>query len=496
MTTDREALDGRASVPPPASVIRAKLLPHRLPKGALRRPQLLSRLRSGSSSVLTLVSAPAGYGKTTLLSEWVETDATTPFAWLTLDSRDDEPVRFWTHVIASMTARNPSIGTLSLAGLTSAPDDIERVMLPLLFEEMASASGGFVLVLDDFHRAETAEIASQLSAFMRYRPPHVQLVVATRSDPALDVPRLRASGDLTEVRADALRFDDVELPLFFESAGVTGLSASDREQLAARTGGWPAPLRLAAILMPTGDRGAFIEQFTGGSRLVVDYLSRDVLDRVEPTTRDFLLRVSLLGRLSGPLCDAVLETTGSGDLLARLEQANLFVSVDSTGEWYQEHQMFAEALRMELRRTRPELIPALHGRASVWFESVGDRESATEHAIAARDVPRASRLVAAQLQVLASSGRRATVDRWLATLSWPEAERDPELAFVRATNAALEEPASTMPAASASRRAGPQELTDAAGCCWLPDPLRHRHPGRLTMSPWPSVPLAGLRWRC
>ena len=182
----------------------------------------------------------------------------------------------------------------------------------------------------------------------------------------------------------------------------------------------------------TKDREHFIESFTGGSRQVVDYLTREVLDLLEPRTRDFLLQVSVLDRLNGALCDAVVGISGSGALLADLERSSLFISVDSTGEWFEQHQLFAEALRLELSRTRPELVPVLHSRAARWFESVGDRENATNHAIAARDVALASRLVAGQVQLLASTGRWATIRRWLSQLSWPEAEQDPELAYARA----------------------------------------------------------------
>ena len=241
------------------------------------------------------------------------------------------------------------------------------------------------------------------------------------------------------------------------------MSTIDRRRLSERTGGWPAPLRLAAVLMSARDREAFIESFTGGSRHVVDYLTREVLDLLEPSTREFLLQVSVLGRLNGALCDAVAGTTGSGKLLADLERANLFLSVESAGEWYEQHQLFAEALRLELQRTDAELVPVLHGRASQWFESVGDLETATEHAIAGRDVVAASRLVAGQVQTMASTGRWAIIRRWLSQLSWPEAQRDPELAYARATAAALSNRIDEAIDWLAVVRTGAPDQRDAAG---------------------------------
>jgi LuxR family maltose regulon positive regulatory protein len=444
-------------------LIATKLVPPRLPRGSVGRPQLLARLRTGRRRVLTLVSAPAGFGKTTMLAEWVTTDSGTPFAWVALDRGDAEPVRLWTHVIAALAQSEPEVGNRSLVALRTDPDRITDAVLPVLFDELSEADTSVVLILDDYHLAETIELNAQVEAFLRYRPVRVQVVVATRADPALGVARLRASGELVEVRADSLRFDVSELSRFFEGLGVTGLTDADETRLAERTGGWPAPLRLAALLIPNRDRDAFIDSFTGATRQVVDYLARDVLDLLEPATREFLLQVSVLGRMNGPLCDAVLDTSGSGAVLAELERSNLFVSVDAAGEWYRQHQLFAEALHLELARTRPEHVPMLHGRAADWFAGIGELETATEHAIAARDVRLASHLIASQMVLLASIGRFATVRRWLSTLSWPEAELDPELAVVRATAAYMDNNIEQALRHLALARTGTPDLVDAAG---------------------------------
>ena len=383
--------------------------------------------------------------------------------WVTLDRGDTEPVRLWSHLIAALARSDPTVGARSLAALRASPGRVIDAVLPVLFDELTEGDRNVVIILDDYHLAENPDVNAQVEAFLRYRPARVQLVVASRSDPALGVPRLRACGELVEVRADSLRFQVSELAGFFEGMRVTGLTDAEALRLAERTGGWPAPLRLAALLIPEHDRDAFIDSFTGGTRQVVDYLTGDVLDLVDPAKKEFLLQVCVLDRMNGPLCDAVIATSGSGQVLADLERANLFVSVDAAGQWYQQHQLFAEALRLELVRTRPELVPVLHGRAAAWFAGIGDLETATDHAIAARDLPLASQLVAAQLQPMVSIGRSATVRRWLSTLSWPQAQLDPELALVRATAACLDNNIEQALQHLQVARTGPADLLDAAG---------------------------------
>ena len=401
----------------------------------MSRPSLLERLAAGHRSALTLLSAPAGFGKTTLVTAWASELGAV--AWVSLDRGDTDPARFWTHVIAALAVTEPRAGTSSLAAVKAHPEEIETYALPQLLEELPRDGPPLALVLDDYHLAETRQINGAVEALLRYRPARIQLVISTRSDPALGVARLRASGELVELRAGDLRFDDRELAAFLEGMGVAGLSEEEQRALAERTGGWPAPLRLLALLIPGRDRAGYLASLTTVNRPVVDYLATDVLDLLRPEVREFVLRSSVLGRMNAALCDAVVGTPGSGAILADLERSNLFVSVDDTGEWYQLHQLFAEALRLELARTRPELLPGLHLRAAHWFEEAGDLETATAHAVASRDLGAATRLVAVQAQELASGGRWATVRGWLSELSWPEAQADPELAFIRATGAAF-----------------------------------------------------------
>ena len=416
-------------------LIRSKLAPGRLPSGVVSRPALLERLDAGHRCSLTLVSAPAGFGKTTLVTAWAS--GLPNVAWVSLDRRDSDPARFWGHLIAALAATDPDAGTTSLPAVRAHPEEIEEYALPRLLEELVRDGPPLALVLDDYHQAETRQINGTIEAFMRYRPARIQLVISTRSDPALGTARLRASGELVEIRASDLRFDDREVAAFLEGMGVEGLSAEEQHSLAQRTGGWPAPLRLLTLLIPGQDRSGYLASLTLMNRPVVDYLATDVLDLLRPEVREFVLRASVLGRMNAALCDAVVGISGSATILAELERSNLFMSVDDTGEWYELHQLFAEALRLQLARTRPDLVAGLHLRAARWMEHVGDLEMATAHAIASRDVAVAARLVALQASQLASSGRWATVRAWLSDLSWPEAQAHPELAFVRATGASF-----------------------------------------------------------
>jgi LuxR family maltose regulon positive regulatory protein len=445
-------------------VIASKLVPHRRPSGSVSRPHLLELLDGGQEQTLTLLSAPAGFGKTTVLTEWIDAGRSgTSFAWVSLDAADAEPVRLWTHVIAALARSGADAGARSLAALRSSPGQVLESVLPALFEELSAGDTPLVLILDDYHLAENPAVDEQVMFFLTYRPARVQLVISTRSDPSLGVARLRASGDLVELRAESLRFDLAELANFFEGVGVTGLTEADLLKLSERTNGWPAPLRLASLLIPENGRDHFIDTFTGESRTVVDYLTADVLDLLKPEIRDFLLQVSVLKRMNGPLCDAVIGASGSGERLAALERANLFVAIDADGAWYHQHQLFADALHLELTRTRPDLVPVLHARAAAWLASNGEVETATEHAIASGDVTLASPLVAGQVQAMVSTGRTGLTRRWLAELSWPEALRDPELAFVRAVAASLESRYDDAVTLLEVARTGPPDQRDAAG---------------------------------
>jgi len=433
--------DRDASDPSPAGremrLLRSKLAPPQARKGVAPRGQLLDSLREGQGRKLTLVCAPAGYGKTTLLAQWYEADRErTPFVWVSADEADSDPVRFWSHLIAGLRAVHPRAGTASLEALRAGPSAVTSVALPALVEELSDAPTS-ILVVDDWHRVGSTVCDESMRLLVEQAPADLQIVLSSRSDPNLPVGRWRAHGQLSEVRAADLRLSHVEAASLLRGANVD-LAPEDIGRLTERTEGWAAGLSLASMLLRNEeDPHAFVSDFSGDSRHLLEYVSDDVLVSVGEEMRWFLLRASVLDEVSGAACDAVLETRGSAAMLAEIERANLFlVPVDRHGEHYRFHQMFSDVLRRELARTSPEALAEIHSRASAWYETQGEIEAAVGHAIAGRDLARASDLVTLHQRSLVNDGRLTTLARWLDDLSWPEATAEPQLALVRASLAA------------------------------------------------------------
>jgi len=426
-----------ATVGPRVRLLRSKLTPPQARKGIAARGQLLDRLREGRGRKLTLVCAPAGYGKTTVLAQWCEADRDrTPFVWMSADESDSDPVRFWSHLIAGLQAVHPRAGAASIEALRAGPSAVASVVLPLLVDELADAPPS-VLVVDDWHLVRSTVCDESMRILLERGPPGVQVVLSSRSDPNLPVGRWRAHGELGEVRALDLQLSHAEAAAFLHETNVD-LGPEDIDRLTERTEGWAAGLGLASMLLQReGDPHAFVLDFAGDSRHLLEYISDDVLRSVGEEMREFLLRSSVLDEMSGAACDAVLETHGSAAMLAEIERANLFlVPLDRHGELYRFHRLFADVLRRELARTSPGAVSQLHARASAWFEAQGDGEVAVRHAIAGRDLARASDLVTFHQRSLMNEGRLATLARWLEELSWPEATAEPQLALVRASLAA------------------------------------------------------------
>ncbi|MCU0308176.1 MAG: LuxR C-terminal-related transcriptional regulator [Thermoleophilia bacterium] len=422
---------------PHVPLLRSKLTPPPPRSGIASRGRLLDRLREGRGRRLTLVCAPAGYGKTTVLAQWREADAgRTPFAWVSADDGDRDPVRFWSHLIAALKAVHPRAGAASADALGSGAASLAGVVLPLLMDELSDAPPA-VLVVDDWHLVRSPGGDEAMRVLVEHAPEPVQIVLSSRAEPDLPLGRLRAHGELRELGAADLRLSHVEAASFLRAASVD-LGPRDVARLTERTEGWAAGLSLASILLRREeDPGAFVRDFAGDSRHLLEYLAGDVLAGIGPEMRGFLLRASVLREVSGPACDAVLATQGSAAMLAEAERANLFlVPVDRHGEAYRFHGLFADALRRELLREHPGEVPGLHARASAWFDAQGDADAAIEHAIAGRDAERASDLVARHWRGLVHDGRLASLGRWLGELSWPEAAADPQLALVRASVAA------------------------------------------------------------
>jgi LuxR family maltose regulon positive regulatory protein len=418
-------------------LLSSKLAPPQPRKGISARGWLLDRLREGRGRKLTLVCAPAGYGKTTVLAQWCEADhGRTPFVWVSADEGDADPVRFWSHLIAALRAVHPRAGTASAEALRAGPASVESAVLPLLIDELSDAPPS-VLVVDDWHLVRSTVGDETVRMLVELGPPGVQVVLSSRAEPGLPVGRWRAHGELSELRAADLKLSHVEAASLLHQANVD-LGPEDIARLTERTEGWAAGLSLASILLQREeDPHAFVLDFAGDFRHLLEYLSDDVLGSVGQDTREFLLRASVLDEVSGAACDAVLETHGSAAMLAEIERANLFlVPVDRHGETYRFHQLFADVLQRELARTNPAAVARLHTRASAWFEAQGDVEAAVAHAIAGRDLTRASDLVTLHQRSLANDGRLTTLGRWLEKLSWPEATAEPQLALVRASLAA------------------------------------------------------------
>ncbi len=383
--------------------------------GLLARPRLDVVLGVGARrNRLTLVSAPAGFGKTTLLATWLTASGETSprCAWVSLDEADRNPESFWTYVLTALERAMPGTGGAGLA-LLGTGQPVEAVLAAVL-NEVSVLSDDLDLVLDDYHLAESAEILPGMTFLLERLPPQLRLVISTRADPALPLARLRARGQLTEVRAADLRFTEEEVGDFLATATGLDLATADVAALSARTEGWIASLQLAALsLRDRDDPSGFIAGFAGDDRYVVDYLVEEVLDLQPAEVRAFLLDTAILERLSGPLCDAVNATIGGAKMLESLERRNLFVvPLDDQRRWYRYHHLFADVLRSHLFAERPDHVIELHRRAGAWFEEAGDPVAAVRHALAAGNVDRAADLVELAIPELARNRREAVIRAW------------------------------------------------------------------------------------
>jgi LuxR family transcriptional regulator, maltose regulon positive regulatory protein len=399
-------------------LVETKLHVPRRRRGLVARPRLSERL-SREVPPLVLVSAPAGFGKTTLLIEWLATAraAGTRVAWLSLDPRDDDPTTFWTYLVSAVRTALPDVGAGSLALLQSPQSSTDAVLATLL-NELQAVQEDLVLVLDDYHVIEAGDVHDGVAFLLDHLPPHVHLVIATRVDPPLPLARLRARGELVEVRAADLRFAPDEAAAYLGDVMGLTLTADEVAALEGRTEGWIAALQLAALSMQGRDDVAgFIAGFAGDDRFVVDYLVEEVLQRQPERVRRFLLQTSVLSRLTGPLCDAVTGQDGGKAMLEALERGNLFlVPLDDRRRWYRYHHLFGDVLQARLLDEEPDRVRALNARASHWYERNGDPSAAIDHALAAEDFERAADLVERAIPALSLARQEATLRRWLEAL--------------------------------------------------------------------------------
>src|SRR6266700_3398746 len=428
-----EASHGRATpaAPPTASsgagsthsapsnpLLTTKLHPPRPRARLVPRSQLVERLQQGVGGALTLLSAPAGFGKTTLLAQW-RASTRAPVAWLSLEPEDNELTRFLTYLIAALQTLDPHLGAPALA-LLRPPQPTEReTVLTVLANDLLRWQGeDFALVLDDYHVVEAPAIHQALTSLVEHLPPQMHLIIVTRADPPLPLARLRARGQLSELRAAELRFRAAEAGIFLEEVMGLHLAQEDVATLQAHTEGWIAGLQLAALsLQGRANASDVLSAFSGSHRFVLDYLSEEVLSRQPTAVQTFLLHTSILERLSGALCDAVIGQEGSQAMLEALDRANLFVvALDEERGWYRYHHLFAEVLKSRLQLGEVSLVAELHRRASAWYEQHEMVAEAIQHALAAPDLERATHLIEHHGISFALRGEVHTMLGWLNAL--------------------------------------------------------------------------------
>ena len=407
----------------PIALLETKLYVPRPRRGLVLRPRLSERLDRGTASKLMLVSAPAGFGKTTLLTEWLAAGLASPAderlaAWLSLDRGDNDPASFWTYVIAALRTVASGVGESALALLDAPqPPPIETVLTTLL-NDLGAVAGEVVLVLDDYHVIDAREVQDAMAFLLDHLPPRLHVVIASRTDPALPLARWRVRGELAEIRAAELRFTPDEAAAYLNEMMGLRLTAQDVAALEGRTEGWIAALQLAALSMQGRDDVAgFIAGFAGDDRYVVDYLAEEVLARQPDRVHTFLLQTSILGRLSGPLCDAVTGQDGGKAMLETLDRGNLFlVPLDDRRRWYRYHHLFADVLQARLHDEQPGQVPDLHRRASAWYEQNGEQPEAVRHALAAGDFERAAGLAELAIPAILRTRQEAKLRGWLEVL--------------------------------------------------------------------------------
>jgi len=432
----------------PETLLRTKLFVPQLRPTLVSRPGRIDRLNQGLQlgHRLTLISAPAGFGKTTLVSEWVsilrldagnESNMAYRVAWLSLDENDSDPTRFLTYLAAAFNlvdGQESAIGLEALDMLKSPQPPPTMAILTSLINELAALPGRIVLILDDYHVINSSPIDDALSFLLERLPPQLHLVIVTREDPRLPLSRLRARGQLTELRAADLRFTLSEAADFLNRVMGLALADEDVEALESRTEGWIAGLQLAAIsLQGKKETTRLIESFSGSHRLVLDYLIEEVLEQQSEDVQTFLLQTAVLERLTGSLCDAITGQDNSQATLEFLERGNLFiVPLDGDRQWYRYHHLFADLLRQRLRQEQPERVPKLHARASKCYEQIGLIDEAVDHALRAEDFERAVSLIERHVDTVWAHGEYAKVGRWLAGLPDELLLSKPELCIFRA----------------------------------------------------------------
>jgi LuxR family transcriptional regulator, maltose regulon positive regulatory protein len=427
-----------AATAAPDALLATKLHVPRTRPGFVVRPRLADRLAQAHEGELTLVCAPAGFGKTALLADWAR-GGQRPVAWLSLDEADNDPVRFWRHAAAALDTVRPGIADRVAALLGGLQPTSFEAVVTTLVNELAGVTEEVVLVLDDYHLIEAPQVHASLGFLIDHLPPQLHLVLASRADPPLPLARLRASGQLVELRERDLRFTPEEAAELLRTTIGPDLPQAAIAALADRTEGWVAGLQLASLsLQGRTDIAAFVAGFSGSHRYVLDYLAEEVLARQPEHLVGFLLETSVLERLSGPLCDAVCGRTDSQRLLEHVERANLFLlPLDEVRGWWRYHHLFADLLRARLAREQPERAPELHASAAAWCEQHGLLDDAVRHALAAGDAVWAARLIEQHFDAMLWRSEDVTFRRWLQALPAELVRSRPRLCLAQAYGAIL-----------------------------------------------------------
>lgn len=401
----------------PTSILATKLYIPPARSKIVPRHRLIEQLNKGLHRRLTLISAPAGFGKTTLVSEWI-VGCERPAAWVSIDEGDGDPISFLTYLISAMQTINAGIGSEVLEVIQASQLPPIESILTTLLNEISTIPNEFVLVLDDYHLIDARLVDDTLTFLLEHLPPQMHVVITTREDPNLPLARFRVRNQLTELRAADLRFTPSEVAEFLNQVMGLSLSVEDIAVLELRTEGWVAGLQLAALSMQGNhDVHGFIQAFAGDHRYIVDYLVEEVLQRQPEPIRNFLLQTSILDLLNGSLCEAVTVQSESKLKLEQLQRGNFFlIPLDDKRHWYRYHHLFADVLHMHLMTEQPELVPTLHQRASEWYEQNNLTADAIRHALSAEDFERAAELIERSIPILRQSRQESTLLGWLKAL--------------------------------------------------------------------------------
>jgi LuxR family maltose regulon positive regulatory protein len=421
------------------SLLATKLYIPPLRANLVPRPRLIERLDEGLrlGRRLTLISAPAGFGKTTLLSEWVagvshrrQTEPRVPVAWLSLDGEDNDPARFLAYLLAAWRQIDPGLGAAAQLMLQAPQPSPPESLLTSLINDVAAISAACILVLEDYHLIETMPIHQQMAFLLEHLPPQVHVVIVTREDPPLPLARLRAGGQITDIRQGDLTFTEEETNSFLRQVMQLDLAPKDVAALQQRTEGWIAGLQLAALSMQRSeDVRKFIADFSGSHRYILDYLVEEVFQRQSPDVQDFLLKTSILDRLTSPLCNAVTGRDDAQQVLVGLDQANLFiVRLDESRQWYRYHRLFRDLLRTQ--QTGLNVAP-LHQKAARWYAQHDFLDEAMDHVLAAEDWDEAERLLWPAAGQAINSGRFATAGRWFEAMPEERLRKSSRLATLK-----------------------------------------------------------------